>query len=108
MAEKVTNAMAFEDKNENKKNGNNGEERGPHLTHNFELKEMETCDYLEEEEANNSLSGPIKNNSVERQGGEHKLLGLKVNRPDPIWKVYSRNRWCKKELRPNETVGPKD
>ena len=63
MAEKVTNAMAFEDKNENKKNGNNGEERGPHLTHNFELKEMETCDYLEEEEANNSLSGPIKNNS---------------------------------------------
>ncbi|KAG5066557.1 hypothetical protein JHK86_010288 [Glycine max] len=86
VAEKVTNAMAFEDKNENKKNGNNGEERGPHLTHNFELKEMETCDYLEEEEANNSLSGPIKNNSVERQGGEHKLLGLKVNRPDPIWK----------------------
>ncbi|KAG5068731.1 hypothetical protein JHK85_001108 [Glycine max] len=48
---------------------------------------MEACDYPEEEEANNSLSGPIKNNSVERQGGEHKLLGPKVNGPDPIWKI---------------------
>jgi len=36
------------------------------------------------------------------------MVGFNINGPDPKWKVYSRNRWCKKEAGPKETNEPKE
>jgi len=55
-----------------------------------------------------STTGPTNKKNEERKGDRNQMVGCNINGPDPKWKVYSRNRWCKKEAEPKKTEGPKE
>ena len=90
----------------NNKMGKSGEERDPHLKTKFELKELyrEARDLTQEWEKDNPLSGPTVKVADGKTVEKFNDLGLKLNGPSHTWKVYTRNKGCKKQMKPNEKI----
>jgi len=90
----------------NNKKGKSGEERDPHLKTKFELKELyrEARDLTQEWEKDNPLSGPTVKVADGKTVEKFNDLGLKLNGPSHTWKVYTRNKGCKKQIEPIEKI----
>lgn len=104
MTERGKIGVALKEKDgSNHNNGNTEHEMGPFVLENFEIKGRGSRKYFDDEKGDNSLLGFAKHTCAEIKEGENNSLKSKLNGPTHIWKVYSRNKWCKKHIGHNKT-----
>lgn len=86
--------------------GRKGEEGGCIGKDNFELNRRGSRDYSNNEGGDSPLLGLTKHTLAETKERATNSPNCKLNGLACTWKVYSRNRWCKKQMGHNISDGP--